>query len=279
MGRKSRHHYIPKCYLKGFTEGGENNSKFWCVPINNDSPFQTSPNDSCVIRDYYTVQHLNSLIVENWYAEIIEPQVSKAIEQIKKNSCLPIQEEMQYLILLLATLYLRVPSFRESMEIPMRRTKEIIDSMSQDVRISNKDEFSYNQTDLIKSELKLINKIKKCLSNKYYQLFIIENAEDQVITSDRPFILSHLKGGQNFHFGLNTPNIEICVPITKNVIIIARNENLNEGTFVARKEMIGLINTKLCLSADRFLYSSNTNILLVDDDIRTYKLNIINNKH
>ena len=39
MGRKAKHHFIPKCYLKGFTDGGENSSPFWAVPINNDDPF------------------------------------------------------------------------------------------------------------------------------------------------------------------------------------------------------------------------------------------------
>lgn len=65
MGRKAKHHYVPKCYLKGFTEGGEDSSLFWCAPINNDISFKTSPNDSCAKRDYYTVQNSNSLVVED----------------------------------------------------------------------------------------------------------------------------------------------------------------------------------------------------------------------
>ncbi|MBL8499322.1 MAG: DUF4238 domain-containing protein [Nitrosomonas sp.] len=278
MGRKAKHHYIPKCYLKEFTDGGEDSSHFWCVPINNDSPFQTSPNDSCAERDYYTVQHSDSLIVENWYAEKIEPKIRTAISHIKEHSSLPPQEEMRHLILLLATLYLRVPSFRKSLENPRKRTKEIVESMSQDVQINNKDEFNYNQTDLIKSELKLIDTVQECLSNKYYQLHLVDDAKARVITSDRPFLLSHPNGGRGFYFGLNTPNIEICVPITKSAIIIARNENITEGAFIATDELVGLTNTKLILSANRFFYSSNTDILLVDDNISVYKHKIGTNK-
>jgi hypothetical protein len=66
MGRKAKHHYIPKCYLKGFTKGGESSSPFWAVPINNDKAFSTSPNDACAERDYYTVDHKNYLIVEDF---------------------------------------------------------------------------------------------------------------------------------------------------------------------------------------------------------------------
>lgn len=278
MGRKAKHHYIPKCYLKGFTAGGENSSQFWAVPKNNDAPFPTTPNDSCAERDYYSVDHENSLIVEDFYAEQIEPKIIRAIRHIESHSCLPPKEEMRYLILLLATLYLRVPSHRKTLEVPMKRTKEIVDSMSQDINVSNKDEFEYSKTDLIKSELRLIDKVQECLSNKYYQLHMIEEDELNAVTSDNPFILSHPKGGKGFYFGLNTSNVEICVPITSKAILIARNEEMKEGSFIASKELIGLTNTKLILSTSRFFYSKTEEILLVDDDISTYKHNISTNK-
>lgn len=278
MGRKAKHHFIPKCYLKGFTDGGENSSPFWAVPMNNEAPFPTNPNDACAQRDYYTVDHRNSLIVEDFYAQKIEPKIIKAIDCIKISSSLPPPEEMRHLILLLATLYLRVPSHREVLEMPMRRTKEIVESMCQKINVSNKDEFNYSKTDLIKAELKLIDTVQECLSNKYFQLHVIEDDSLDVITSDKPFILSHPKGGKGFYFGLNTSNIEICVPITNKAILIARNEKMEEGTFTATQELVGLTNTKLALSARRFFYSKTEEIVLVDDEISVYKHNIITNK-
>lgn len=278
MGRKSKHHYIPKCYLKGFTKGGEDSSVFWCVPVNNDAPFQTSPNNACAKRDYYTVRHSNSLIVEDWYAEEIEPKIKKALSHIKEHSSLPPKEEMRYLILLLATLYIRVPSFRNSLEEPMKRTKEIVDSISQDVKIRNRHGFDYDQTDLIMRELKLIDTVQKCLSNKYFQLHVVEDVKSKVITSDRPFILSHPNGGKGFYFGLNTPKVQICVPISKNAIVIARNEEIAEGVFTASEQLIGLANTQLIISGDRFFYSCDDELLLVDDDLSVYKHKIRTNK-
>lgn len=278
MGRKAKHHYIPKCYLKGFTNGGENSSSFWAVPINNDNPFPTSPNDACAQRDYYTVDHQNPLIVEDFYAEQIEPNIIKAISHINEYSCLPPNEDIRHLILLLATLYLRVPSHRETLEMPMRRTKEIVDSMSRDINVSNKSDFDYSKTDLIKTELRLLDVVQRCLSNKFYQLYIVEDESLDVITSDNPFILSHPNGREGFHFGLNTSNIEICVPITSKAILIAKNEEMKKGTFSATKEIIGLMNTKLVLSANRFFYSKTEEILLIRDDLSVYKHNISTNK-
>ena len=278
MGRKAKHHYIPKCYLKGFTDGGKYTSPFWCVPINNDRPFKTNPNDSCAKRDYYTVLHDDALIVENFYAEQIEPKISSAIKHIDENRSLPPKEEMKNLILLLATLYLRVPSFRASLEAQRKKAKEIVDSISEEVSISNRSQFEYNQTDLIISELNLIDTVQKYLANKYFQLHIIEDADLNAVTSDRPFLLTHPHGGKGFYYGLNTPNVEIIVPITNKAVVLARNEPFQEGEFSASNEFIGLVNTKLIISADRFFYSSCEEIMLVDDEISVYKFNVSNSK-
>mgnify|MGYP000576718898 FL=1 len=128
MGRKAKHHFIPKCYLKGFTDGGNNDSQFWGVPINNEKPFPTTPNDACAIRDYYSVEHSDSLVVEDYYANQVEPKIARALSHIRKESTLPSPDEMGHLILLLATLFLRTPSAREMLEAPLRHAKTIVDS-------------------------------------------------------------------------------------------------------------------------------------------------------
>lgn len=278
MGRKAKHHYIPKCYLKGFTNGGDNLSPFWAMSKDNGNYFSTTPNDACAQRDYYTVEHNNPLIVEDFYAEKIEPQISKALNYIAVHECLPPREDMKYIILLLATLYLRVPSYRKLLEVPMLSAKRIVESMSKDIKVSKIEDFDYSKADIIGIELKLIDTVQESLSSKYFQLYIVDDEDVNVMTSDKPFILNHPEGRPGFYFGLNTPKIEICVPISSKAILIARNEKLKEGTFTASKEMVGLINTKLMLSAERFVYSKTLEFLLVDNDISVYKFNVATNK-
>lgn len=277
MGRKSKHHFIPRTYLKRFTIDGKDSSLFWSVPVNNDDPFQTSPKDACSNRDYYTIQHTNTLLVEDWYATEIEPKINEALRYIEKNATFPPPEEMSNLILLLATLYLRTPSYRSTIEESMKLTREIVTSMNEDIHICNLHEFNYTQTDLIMAELRLINTVMKFLSTKFYRLYLIQESEFDVITSDDPFILSHPNAKEGFYFGLNTPNIEICIPITRRVILIARNEPFKEGVFLADDKFIGLTNTKLILSANRFSYSSKPEIVLVDDNLCVYKYDIRKN--
>jgi len=278
MGRQAHHHFIPSSYLKGFTLGGEDTSPFWGIPINNDAPFSTKPKDACSKRDYYKIEHENSLLIEHWYANEIEPKINLALRHIKEYSELPSQADFSNLILLLATLYVRNPSHRDSIEAPMKRTKEIVDRISDEIQISNRHEFEFSQTDLIKAEVNLLDTVMECLSNKYYQLNIAQESDFDVITSDRPFLLSHPNEGKGFYFGLNTPNTEICVPINRKAILIARNEPFKEGVLCADDRLIGLTNTKLILSASRFFFSSKPEIALVDDDINVYKHAISSNK-
>ncbi len=79
MAQQAHHHFIPSSYLKGFTEGGKDTSQFWGVPKNNDKPFLTNPKDACSRRHYNAVQHDDPLVVEKWYANVIEPRINIAL--------------------------------------------------------------------------------------------------------------------------------------------------------------------------------------------------------
>lgn len=278
MGRQAHHHFIPCTYLKGFTLGGEDTSSFWGVPVNNENPFPTKPKDACSKRDYYTVDHENPLAVEHWYANEIEPKISKPLRYIERVQELPGVDDFPNLILLLATLYIRSPAHRATIEAPLRRTQEIVESMSRDIKISNKHEFEYTQTDLVAAELRLIDTVIDCLTNKHYQLHAVQSDDYDVITCDTPFMLSHPRGRKGFYFGLNTPEVEICVPLSRKAILLARNEPFEEGTFVANEKLVGLTNTKLILSARRFFFTSTEEVLLVDDDLNVYRHKITSNK-
>lgn len=265
MGRQAGHHYIPASYLAGFTKGETKESTFWSIPIDNKKPFQTSPIKSCKKRDYYTIEHENSLLVEHWYANEIEPKIKQALEYISLHKTLPSKDEMQNLLLLAATLYLRTPSSRSTREAPLKRTREIVDSIDKDVNISNRDAFKFNQTDLITSELKLISTVMECLSNKYYCLLISDDPNTNFITSDNPFLLMHPNSKMQY-YGLNTKNIELSIPISKNAVLVGRNEEMREGVFEANKKFVAAFNSNLITFTDKFFYSNQSKFYLLDDN-------------
>lgn len=88
MGNKKRHHYVPKCYLKNFSEDGI--QIFTHIINSNREPKLISINDVCVEKDFYTLpkeyQELGlkkDLIETEFFCERIEPRFSKSISLIK----------------------------------------------------------------------------------------------------------------------------------------------------------------------------------------------------
>ncbi len=282
MSRKAKHHFIPRSYLKGFAEGGKDTSQFFGVrkiADNNHKVFLTTPIDVCCKRDYYTVEHEDSLVVENWYAEEIEPKINLALRHIDENKCLPSANDWQNLFLLAATLYLRTPSFRSTIEAPMMQAKKIVDSISSEIKISNRNDFDFTKTDMIALEVRHISTIFDLLKNKYYRLYNASNSAFDFVTSDQPFRLIHPNDrNRNFHFGLNTPGIQICIPINRKITLIGRNEPFREGTLSADDRFIGNMNKILIEGAGRSFFSSKSEIALVDDDNNVFKHAISSNK-
>lgn len=270
MGRQSGHHFIAATYLAGFTEDGSKQSQFWCIPKNNSDPFITNPTDSCKKRDYYTFDGEDSLIVENWYANKIEPKIKEGLLHIESTRQLPTSQQKYNLLLLAATLRLRVPAQRRSFETALKHTETIVNDICKNTNISNRTDFDFSQNTVLQVEVNALDSIVKHLENKYWRLYVADTSNFDVITSDNPFILTHPNRNKDFHFGINTPGTEIIVPINRSTILLGRNEKISEGTFIADDKLIGLTNMKLVLHTDKYFYSRKENFALVDDNFNVH---------
>lgn len=302
MGSKNKHHYIPASYLAGFTEGGKRTSPFWCIPKNNSKPYGTNPNDSCAQRKYYTVENLddNPLFVEDWYAEKIEPQIAIVLQHIQTHKILPKQDDMEFLLLLVATLYLRNPRFRECIAAPIERSAEIVMSMLADSKelylstakralkngyistIPNHEDFKYDDINggytpkatkdfLIETELKMIIRVVTLLTRRYWQLHTIpNNSELEFITSDHPFMLNHPKANKSSIYGLGTMGTEITVPINKKTALVGTLHEIEEGSYVANKYFVGSINYQTAMNCSNVYYSSREKINFSDGESQFY---------
>lgn len=275
MGRKAKHHFIPRSYLKRFTEKGSEKSQFWCVPNDNSKPYKTTPKDACAKRDYYTIEHSNPLLIEDWYANEIEPLTSKALDYIETERRLMPEKDIEPLLIFIATLYLRVPSFRSMVETSLMRQKEIVESISSDVTIANKDDFNFTKNNLVQAELSLLERVVNSLSKMHFKLWITNNSEFDIVTSDRPFVLTHPNGGNGFHFGLGTPNVELCIPINRKTVLIGKNEKQIDTAYPDDPRFIALVNHKVISSSEHYFYSSKQEIALLDDNLNVYKHKIV----
>lgn len=53
--------------------------------------------------------------------------------------------------------------------------------------------------------------------------------------------------------------------------VIARNEPCKQSTFKADEKFVSLLNTKIAGTAQRYFFTAEDSVLLLDKDMKTYK--------
>ena len=292
MNNKKKHHFIPASYLAGFTKNWRRRSNFWAVPKGNSKPYGTNPLDACAERNYYCLGNNpeDPLIIENWYGENIETEVGRVLELIKGGATSLNKNDENSLIYLAAMLYLRNPSYRESISRPFKavsrkiilglaNSKQLFESHFNKAlkegfieQIPDFEKFremvknpifdiSISKDYLICSEMGMFFEIVSFLQNRQWFLFHIpENESYELITSDQPFILSH-KSVEIY--GLTSPDTDVLIPVNKKCLLLGL---LKEEKFssVADKYMIGIANRKIAVNSRNVFFTSKELVVFSD---------------
>lgn len=265
MSISKKHHYIPACYLKGFTNGGKRTSLFWAFPTNEPGKKHgANPNDSCVQNNYYKLENSHdSLFIENWYASVVEPKIGEFLNEVDELK--EINPHKEGFIWLLSSLCLRNPQHREMIEAPLIHAERVAKSMQADYkkngRSLNITGVQYNKDDIIEYELHQ-TKILTQYIPLYNYCILKAPLGINVITSDAPMILAN--PNQKI-FGIASQGTMIIAPINKTTYIIGSKEvhlpTFRNGTAWE----IANLNTMVMASANEKLYSNDDHIYILDD--------------
>jgi hypothetical protein len=108
-----RHHYVPRCWLAGFTETGEKDGKLWVTDIVRRKQWESSPGGAGFIRDFYRLSddEVDPVMVEKALSQI-EGAVAPILKSIGQERRRPGREEFHTLLYFIAIQWARVPSFR-----------------------------------------------------------------------------------------------------------------------------------------------------------------------
>ncbi|MFJ5980663.1 DUF4238 domain-containing protein [Enterobacter cancerogenus] len=272
MSYPKKHHYIPACYLKGFTNQGKRTSLFWAFPKNKPGfKHGTNPNDACVSNNYYKLEeNIRPFLIEEWYGNTVETRIGEFLETI--DSSKGINSEDEGLIWLLSSLFLRNPQHRNNIEAPLRQERKIVESMKKDLNqrkvtldMSVRD---YIIDDIIEYELKQTKIASYYLPQFNYSLIKAPN-KINTITSDSPFILSH---NRLQTFGLATPGSMILTPLNKNTFLFGCKEMKLSPIHNATDKTIADLNTMIMLSSNEKCFSNNDHFFILDaqDNIAMY---------
>jgi hypothetical protein len=109
-----RHHYVPRCWLAGFTETGDKDGKLWVTNIERRKQWGAVPGTAGYIRDFYRLEDKaasDPVVAEKGISKI-EDEVAPTLRIVDREMRAPDVEELDTLQYFIAVQWVRVPAFR-----------------------------------------------------------------------------------------------------------------------------------------------------------------------
>jgi hypothetical protein len=109
-----RHHYVPRCWLAGFTETGEKDGKLWLTDLQRRKQWGAVPGTAGFIRDFYRLEDKGAsdpVVAEKALSQI-EGEVAPILRVVDREMRAPGVEELETLLYFIAVQWARVPAFR-----------------------------------------------------------------------------------------------------------------------------------------------------------------------
>jgi Protein of unknown function (DUF4238) len=113
LGQARAHHYVPQCWLAGFTDSGQKDGPLWQTDVDAHRQWPTSPLNAGHQRDFYRVSdpRKDPLVLEKKLSEM-EGAIAPILQRLNQERRLPDADELSSLIVFMAIQFIRVPAFR-----------------------------------------------------------------------------------------------------------------------------------------------------------------------
>jgi hypothetical protein len=289
MGEARQHHFIPQCYLKGFTRKGSKNSRLHVVEIATGRTFETTPKKVGKERDFNRIDGLPAGDLDNKLSGF-ETQLAKALQKIATARNLEHEDSRIYLLNLIGMIGIRNPRHRET----FRRFQEEISRSVLDIALDTPERWKAQMRKAAKAghvpeetsvtyeqvkdfhergaykievsttwhtqlEFGAIDKVLHLLFQRRWLLCIAPADSGGFVTSDHPVCLLHSDGkGPTFRnpIGYGTANSSVIFPINRELAVVGTFEG-NEGVRHASPKQVAYLNSVFCGYADRQVYSTD----------------------
>ena len=258
MGEARIHHYIPQCYLRGFTSGGGKKSKLTVFDYKNRKRFESIPKNVCAQRDYnrIDVEGQDPNAIEKKYAEI-ESEIAKSLKRVSEGASFTGDDRLNILYLM-AMVVTRSPSQRENLRQFEERvlkqlmrlnvqTKERWESTISDAGVDDTigyeaarkfvedDAYRINASTAhhIELEMKGSDAVLENLEPRAWRVFRADETTGPFITSDLPVNLLWADIENNSDLvnrppGFGLMGTAVVFPISKRVAVLGTFEGTDE---------------------------------------------------
>ena len=258
-----RHHYVPKHYLKGFTENADG-KRVWVYPLGSDEPFAAGLDRVANETGFYTQD------VESFLSEEVENPAIQVIDKLRAREEINSEEKLR-LATYMAVMLKRVPKHRErvAQRVPSvsksvfgevdRQLSAIAESHplkaahiarlrreTEDIRKRYESQLPDNLWQEM-TRPTISQQIVDVLSSMIWRFFI-STGTSGFLTSDNPVFFFE-------QFGMNRPESEVSFPISTELTLWATwGRNVPVGFLEAKEQFVKEINRRTASLASRYLY-------------------------
>lgn len=279
MTKPKRQHYIPRVYLKNFTNS---NGKVWVYDKELQTLKELSTKDTTIEKELYTITDVNgnkNYFLEDYFGEI-ETIANPILNKIINKQVISFEEKTK-LSLFIALLDNRTVAAikdydKTSCEIltwmkNMRLYNGEFDSLINNMKCSQEDakqkikdvKISLNKETNLKSLIDLAGTFAEYFSLMEWRILYTKNKNCNFITSDNPLFLLPEKISNDYGYGIATQGVQKIIPLAYNIILsIGEVGNISvHECVISEKVRVRQINTLSFMSAKRFVISNNKELL------------------
>ncbi|MEP7172520.1 MAG: DUF4238 domain-containing protein [Aestuariivirga sp.] len=310
-----RHHFIPRCYLKGFTVERKKQRQITVFDGVEKKTFLTSIENVAVERDFnrFEADGVAPDAFENKMAEM-ESEIATALGSIIEKRSIAGEEDRILLMNFICLLALRNPRFRETMRDFQERVSKRMISMSlrtpeiwnaQTERgkkagfIDPDSSLSYEEAKEfvarneysievpterhIQMELKAFDKALPTFFGRKWSLLRASSSSAGFITSDHPVILAFVDpkmGGGVYSPGFGLSGTEVTFPISSHLAVAGTFET-KAGVYDVDENFVAAVNGGQVIYSERQIYArdSNFHYTVVLDQPPRKASKLIDDKH
>lgn len=289
------HHFVPQGYLAGFTGDGTREGRLFVSDLVSRSVFQTKPRNVAAERDF------NRIEADGHDPDTLEQQLGKfegraisVIRGIQASGELPADEELSYVINLMALLVVRNPKSRRGMNTARRHTVRVIGDMltsdrqlfeyhfakakedgfvRRDAEVSSEamrkfiedDQYTVtvSTSESLSLELGGFENALGLLGSRYWSLVTAAANAPDFVTCDHPVAPVFKDPQRRGPIGYGLPQTEVSFPLNTRQALLGVLEDPLQPQFEARTEQVAAINSRTVYHADRQVYSKTGNVVLL----------------
>lgn len=108
-----KHHFVPKCWLRGFTETGKKDGRLWVTDFSLKKQGVATPGKIGWLRDFYRLSDPapDPVFIENQFSKL-ETAIAPVLKILDSERRAPRPDELDSLIEFMAVQWVRVPAYR-----------------------------------------------------------------------------------------------------------------------------------------------------------------------